>query len=93
MVKPEIKILVIENSLRCFRYGAAGLIPLFGIPFVIMAIRCRYRVWLNSYKFWNPAIFHVKAGFILAWLGGLINVAVLGSMLLALCKLVVWSYE
>lgn len=88
MVKPETKIRVMENSLSCFRCGAASLIPLIGIPFLVRAIRCRHQVWLNSNGVWNPAKYHVMAGFLLAWLGGLVNMISLILLLMALGKLV-----
>ena len=88
MQKPEEKIVMIENSVRCFRYGWLSLIPVFGIPFLIRAIRCRHRVWVNTGGYWNPAKFHVMAGFLLAWLGGLVNMVSLVLLLAALGKIV-----
>ena len=52
---PMGKIEMIQRSQRCFVYGLFGLLPLIGIPMVILATIENYRVMKGWRDQWNPA--------------------------------------
>lgn len=86
MPTPEVRIRILEGSLRCFVMGLLSLIPLFGAGFAINAIRTHFRVWAEDGRAWNPAQAYLRWGFVLAWIGALITLAALGLVLLWLAS-------
>ena len=51
----EIKIRMLNSSMRCFVFGLLGLIPLVGLPFAIAALWISGRVRVKEKLFWNAA--------------------------------------
>ena len=49
------KIQMLNGSLRCFRFGLLGLIPLVGLPFALAALLLSGRVRLQEKLSWNAA--------------------------------------
>ncbi|MHB8523165.1 MAG: hypothetical protein ACYDH9_20765 [Limisphaerales bacterium] len=66
---PLTKVRVIERSLRCFVLGLAGLVPVIGLPFSVMAIVEFGHVKQQPNSAWNPAARYLSAGLTLATLG------------------------
>ena len=87
MLTPADKVRVIEQSLRCFAFGLLSLIPLLGLPFAILAVVRQVNAMPQSDQEWNPAKPYLVWGFGLAWLGGLISLAALAIIVVALTKL------
>jgi len=52
---PKVKIEIIERSLKCFWLGVFSLIPVFGVPLSIMALRHNRRIRQLGTSHWNPA--------------------------------------
>jgi hypothetical protein len=52
---PLAKIEMIERSMRCFKLGLFGLIPVIGIPMAVMSLVQARRVKLGRGARWNPA--------------------------------------
>jgi len=75
------KIEVIENSLKCQRFGMRSLLPLIGVGAAIEALRCYRRVRREALD-WNPASRQLRIGRLLAGLGLLITFATLGIVVL-----------
>ena len=50
-----IKIKMLEGSLRCFRFGLLGLLPVVGLPFALAALWISGRVRSREKLFWNAA--------------------------------------
>ena len=51
----EIKIRMLNSSMRCFVFGLLGLIPLIGLPFALAALWISGRVRVKEKLFWNSA--------------------------------------
>jgi hypothetical protein len=51
----EIKIRMLQSSLRCFAFGLLGLLPVIGIPFAIAALWISGRVRVKEKQLWNAA--------------------------------------
>jgi hypothetical protein len=51
----EVKIRMLENSLRCFVYGLLGLLPVVGFPFALAALVLSGQVRAGQKKYWNAA--------------------------------------
>ncbi len=68
-VTPQVKIEVIERSLRCFVLGVCGLLPVIGVPLAIMALAQHQRVKQIAGSQWNPAQRRLRSGALCAWLG------------------------
>jgi len=52
---PKIKIEIIERSVKCFWLGLFSLIPVFGVPLSVMALRHNRRLRQLGAGQWNPA--------------------------------------
>lgn len=65
---PLVKIDVIEGSVRCFVLGLLGLVPVLGIPMIIMASDQHRRVKRIRAE-WNPAERYLHWGEVCARLG------------------------
>lgn len=63
------KVEIIENSLRCFRLGLLGLMPVIGLPMAVQAIVCYRRVLKDRSGLWNPAHHYWRWGGVCARLG------------------------
>ena len=72
------KISVITRSLRCYRCGWLSLLPVIGIPFLVIAFSNWHQVRAEAGNEWNPARRYALAGYVLAWLGMLVLVMTLG---------------
>ncbi len=46
---------MLNGSLRCFRFGLLGLLPMIGLPFALAALWVSGRVRLREKLFWNAA--------------------------------------
>jgi hypothetical protein len=75
---------MIENSLRCHCYGWLSLIPMLGLPFVVLAIQQYHRTWAEAGENWNPAKRHLTAGLALAWIGALMTFGAVALFVLIL---------
>ena len=87
MPTPADKVRVIEQSLRSFVFGLLSLIPLWGLPFAILAVVRHRDAWSQADREWNPAKAYLVWGLGLAWLGGLISLGGLAIFVIALAKL------
>ena len=52
---PKIKIEIIERSVKCFWLGLFSLIPVFGVPLSVMALRHNRCIRQLDAGQWNPA--------------------------------------
>jgi hypothetical protein len=77
MDTPADRIRAIDDSLRCLVYGCLGFIPLVGLAFSGFAIYHHARVSNQVGSGWNPARRYLLAGYVLAWITGLIWLGVL----------------
>lgn len=82
-MKPEDKIRIIENSVRCFWRGLLAFIPLAGLCFGVSALFLNARTRRLAKGHWNPAASRLKNGVILASYGLLLNLIVLIWFLVA----------
>ena len=80
------RIEIIERSLRCFGFGIASLIPVFGIPMAVLAIAQYRTVVLGRRQEWNPADRYLMAGFLLAGAGLLISSLIFGLAMLVILE-------
>jgi len=74
------KIFAIARSLRCYRCGWLSLLPVVGIPFLVIAFSTWHQVRAEAGKEWNPAQRYAIAGYVLAWLGILVLIVNLGPV-------------
>jgi hypothetical protein len=51
----EVKIRMLQNSLRCFVCGLLGLLPVIGLPFAFAALVLSGQVRAGQKKYWNAA--------------------------------------
>jgi len=51
----EVKIRMLQSSLRCFVFGLLGLLPVIGTPFAIAALWISGRVRVKEKQLWNAA--------------------------------------
>lgn len=63
------KIELIRRSQRCFFYGLFGLIPVLGIPMVVLATLENYRITKAYRDQWNPARRFLFWGMVCARIG------------------------
>jgi len=88
MDTPADRIRVIEGSLRCFTCGCLSLIPVLGLVFSVLALLQHFLTPGEQASSWNPARRYLLAGYVLAWIGGLIwlsvLVLVLGAQIISL---------
>ena len=78
------RIELIQCSLRCFAFGLAGLVPVFGTPFSVLAILEYRTVMLGRGNQWNPAGRYLTAGYLLAGLGLLVSLLIFGLVFAAI---------
>ena len=69
MNPPPPKVEMIESSLRCFRLGLLGLLPVIGIPMAIRSLLLHRRVKRSQTGDWNPAHRYLRWGAICARMG------------------------
>lgn len=74
---PSQKILVIERSIRCRRYGFWSLIPIVGLAMWALAFRDFRFVRKTCGPEWNPADGQMKLGRILSFIGLFISVVII----------------
>jgi hypothetical protein len=77
MDTPADRIRVVEGSLRCFTCGCLSLIPVLGLVFSVLAILQHLLTRGEQAASWNPARRYLLAGYVLAWIGGLVWLGVL----------------
>ena len=63
------KVRIIERSVRCYRCGSYGLIPVLGTVPAIIAVLLYHKVRYELGPAWNPAGRHLRWGFTFAWIG------------------------
>jgi hypothetical protein len=83
-ITPDAKIEMIERSFQCHLQGLLGLIPIVGLPFVVLAAVRAAQVWRMSAGQWNPAQRYLYWAEQLAWLGlalAFIEVTVAGMII------------
>jgi hypothetical protein len=80
---PEVKIGILNSSVRCFALSLAGLIPLLGLPFSVAALLQKRALATKATRAWNPAGRYVRAAGWLAPLGFLSS----AGFVVALCVL------
>ena len=84
MSAPEKRIDLIERSLRCFFVGWCSLVPLAG-PFLFpIAIRLFLHVRRNGENDWNPARKYLTGGLVLATLGCIETLALVGLVVVTI---------
>ena len=72
MPPPGDRIQVIEASLGCFQYGLVSLVPLIGIPFILLANQAYLTARNTASVEWNPAGRYLRTGHGLCCLGGFV---------------------
>jgi hypothetical protein len=70
-------IKTVEYSLRCFSLSVLGLIPLIGLPFVMMAFLNYHRARAICKGKWNPAQSYLAWGNVFSSLGVLISLLII----------------
>jgi hypothetical protein len=78
------RIGVMKDSLRCFGFGLASLIPVLGVPMALLALYFFVRARTTAGEEWNAAEPYLKGGRALACAG-----LVLTLLLLSLATVVV----
>ena len=76
------KIRVIEQSARCQFLGAWSLVPVIGIGFAVVALERYHRARAEIGHEWNPARAELVRGVVFAWVGLLINLVAITTVLL-----------
>ena len=74
------KSQMIEGSLRCCALGAAGLVPVLGLPCCILAFRAHCRVRRSLAEQWNAAESYLTWGVVLARIGFFVSLLLLGGV-------------
>jgi hypothetical protein len=85
-----IKIAMLNGSLRCFRFGLLGLLPVIGLPFALAALWVSGRVRLREKLFWNAARPYRLWGVVCAALG---TIFWMGIIFFAIFQAVMASQE
>jgi hypothetical protein len=89
---PADGIKVIEYSLRCFSFSLWSLIPLLGLPFVLMAFSNYRKARAVSQGHWNPARSLLAWGSALSSLGLLISTLVVMAIIASFLKMLPGQY-
>lgn len=63
------RIQMLKNSLRCFRFGLLGLLPLIGLPCGVAALWISGQTRVQEKRFWNAAKPYRVWGVVCAALG------------------------
>ena len=79
------KIRVIEQSVGCQFWGAWSWAPLIGIGFAVVALERYRRARAEAGHEWNPARAELVRGVAFVWVGLLINLVAITTVLL------IWS--
>lgn len=66
---PMVKIEMIELSARCFFLGLLSLLPVIGLPMLVLALRHHRRVCQIRNGHWNPAHRQLHWGVVCARMG------------------------
>ena len=74
------KVWLIQSSLRCFVFGLVALVPILGVPFVLLTLVAFLRARALIRGKWNPAGFYLYAGLASAAVGALISAVILLSI-------------
>jgi hypothetical protein len=82
MLPPAVRIQIIEGSLDCFHYGLVSLLPLIGVPFLLLANVAYRQSRIEPGEGWNPARRYRRAGHALLCLGGFIQFLALGAVVI-----------
>jgi hypothetical protein len=82
---PMEKIELIQLSLRAFGFGLPGIVPFFGTPFAIVALRNNWRIKRRGGALWNPAQRYLFWGSVCARIG--MTLTIIFTLLIALAKL------
>lgn len=80
------KVRVIERSLRCYFYGWVSLIPLLGLPMLVLAVVLYQQVRIEAGREWNPANRYLHCGLGLACFGGLLSIGLFCLMLIRIAN-------
>jgi len=72
---PTTRAQLIERSLRCFRSGLLGLIPVLGVPFATRAWVEYFRLRRPRAGLWNPASSYLGWSVFLACVGLFLTLA------------------
>ena len=80
------RITAIEQSLTVFVCGIIGLLPVLGVLPAVHALVCWGRVRSRYGDQWNPASAYLKGGAVLAALGVLNSILVVGVVCLAIAS-------
>ena len=75
------KVALITASVRCRTFGWLSLLPVVGLPFLVLAFSEWRRVRAEAVE-WNPASRQLFVGRFLACVGLLITLATLGVVVL-----------
>ena len=78
---PSNEVKVIERSLQCLVCGWWSLVPLLGIPMLVLAFRHYQFVRITAGPDWNPGEKQLKAGIILAGIGAFISAVLFVALL------------
>ena len=78
---PTNEAKVIERSLHCFACGWWSLVPILGIPMLVLAFRDYQFVRITTGTDWNPGERHLVAGITLAAMGGFISAVLFVALL------------
>ena len=71
------KVELITSSVRCRKFGWFSLLPVVGIPFLLLAYSELGRVRREAAEEWNPARRQLRIGQVLTLLGTVIVIATL----------------
>ena len=69
MTNAEIKIKMLNGSIRCLAFGLLGLLPIIGLPFGLAALWISGRVRITEKQFWNAARHYRIIGTVCAAIG------------------------
>jgi hypothetical protein len=90
---PADGIRVIKYSLKCFSYSFGGLIPVLGLPLVVLSFSYFLKARAAGKGCWNPAKKYLLWGSVVGSAGLLITLAVIIFTTCAMMKLLPWQYE
>ena len=90
---PEDGIIAINYSRRCLAFSFGGLVPLLGLPFVLLAFANYYRARAASNGYWNAGQTLLVWGRVIATLGLLITLLALILSVCAEFQLLPWQYQ
>ena len=80
------RITAIEQSLSVFVCGIVGFLPVLGLIPAVHALVCWARVRSKYGDQWNPAGAYLRAGAVLAMVGVLGSILVIGVVCIAIAN-------